>query len=449
MKKMISLCSAAIALASAVSLAAVKVEEGYEATSIDQDFGGGFDYLPNGDIIGMYVDRLGSENAFVGIIDANGDGSPAGVDKKYDYGEPLFGSFVKVAPDGSIALFADSINYDLYSMDLANYAVTKVEPAAGSFDGAYDCAFINSTQCYISANPAFGTTNKVFHLDLSTGMLTEIISVDGTFSAPIDVDDDGNLYYVKNTGVFPLPDEGTFTLLKFDSADLAAVLGGAPAMGATDAEQLAVLDGGFDVAWHSSGAIFVSDNNHGKIYRIASISDFVTLSSDLTGGFGVLALYKREQQFGPNSHTETKLAASYASEFGDPTPSVIYQVTSASPPLGVLASGTMFNAGDNLVVTVAAGQAFQAALDAYVVLVSAGGVTYSVTPGAIVKGLAPYLEDLPGIPQGYEGTVLDMVIPQAAPAGVWTVYAGIVPAGAAAIPRNALALDSTEITIVE
>jgi len=432
-------------VAATVSHGAIQVPAGYEAGVLGQNFGGGFDYLPNGDIIGMYVDTTGAINSYIGVIDANEDGTPAGVEVKYDFGGNIWGAFVKVSPDGSFALFGESSTYKVRRMDLSSYAVSELAPTTGSFDGAYDLAFIDSAHCYLSANPGFGTTNKIYYLDVGARTLTEVVSVEHTFSGGIDVDDEGNLYYLKNMGIFPLPDTGAFALLKFKNEDLSAALGGAPVIAEERAEQIAILDGGFDVAWHSSGYLYVSDNNHGKIYRLSPLADFATLSSDIQGGFSILSIYKREQPFAPDTWMPVKIAAAYADAFGGPTPADIYQISPATPALGLMTNASAFTAGDRFVLSIAVQPTTQP-FDAYVVL-KGPGVSYSLIPRGLVNGVKTYAAAVPVLRQAVTKDLLDMHIPAGVPAGTWTIYAGLMPGGSAPSPANAFELDSGGITV--
>jgi sugar lactone lactonase YvrE len=424
---------------------AIQTPSGYEAEALDQNFAGGFDYLPNGDIIGMYVDTTGAVNSYIGVIDANGDGIPADVEKKYDFGGNIWGAFVKVSPDGSFALFGESSTYKVRRMDLESYAVTELNPVSGSFDGAYDLAFIDSAHCYLSANPAFGTTNKIYHLDVAALSLTEVATVDNTYSGGIDVDDEGNLYYLRNTDEWPIPDTGAFTLLEFGHTELEYALAHGTVLTPAEAQQIAVLDGGIDVAWHSSGYLYVSDNHHGEIYRISPLTGFATLSSDIAGGFSTLAIYKREQPFAPDTWTPAKLAAAYADEFGGPTPANIYQIAPIMPAVGIVANAASFGAGDRFVLSVAV-QPIAQPFDAYVVF-KGPGVVYSLTPSGLVEGIGAYVAGVPGLKQAVTKDILDLSVPSGIPTGTWTIYAGLMPEGTAPSPPKALALDSIEVTV--
>jgi hypothetical protein len=113
----------------------------------------------------------------------------------------------------------------------------------------------------------------------------------------------------------------------------------------------------------------------------------------------------------------------------------------------VAANGTTFSPGDQLVVSIAIQQQVSVPFDGYVVFVGPAGITYSSTPRGFESGVKAYISDVPGLQQDFERDVVDLAIPQTAPVGSWTVYTGIVSAGATATPANALAIDSIEITV--
>ncbi|MCX6355805.1 MAG: hypothetical protein NTZ78_13015 [Candidatus Aureabacteria bacterium] len=444
---------------------AVQVPEGYEVKGLGQDFMGGFDCLPNGDIIGMYTDPMAAHNAYVAIIDANGDGNPGTPRKVYDAGQPVFGAFVKVSPDGNTMLFEEfslaTYEYKIKRMDLSNYSVSDLVPASGSFDGTYDLAFIDNGHCYISANPfaAGGSTNKIFYLDLATRLLTEVVSVSSTYSGGIDVDDKGNLYYVKGKANYPVQ-PGDFTVLRFSAAALSGALAGHTVLGEGIASVIADgLDGGYDVAWHSSGALFVSDANNGKIYKVAPLSQFTTLSLGTTGGFTILSMYRRDQSFAPVTRTPAKLALGYLGLSGSTSLPDLYQVNPVAPAgpestpvprqevIQLNCNGQSFTTGDEILINFTA-QPTDTVCDAYAVIAgpAGSGALFSLAPNKIKKGMGAYAKKIL-ISERTEGTLLRTQIPDGIPAGVWTIYAGLMPAGAAPSAANAFALDSMEFTI--
>ena len=430
-----------------IAQAGIDVPDGFQSIPLNQDFGGGFDWLPNGDIIGMYADQNMAENSYIGIIDGNGDGIPAAVTKVYDFGKATFGSFVKVNPDGTSALFVDSITYQIYSIDLADYDVTEVVPSSGSFDGAFDLAFINDRNCYLSANPAYGTTNKILHLDLNSSAIKEVASIDHTYSGPIDADDSGNVYYVKNSAHFPVQ-PGDFTLLSFAAAKLENALSGGPVLGMGDAQTIAPgLNGGYDVAWHTSGAVYVSDANNGKIYAISPRSDFASLGAGMGGGFTVLAFRDREQPFNAGILTDAALCAGYMDVFGGPTPSNLYRITPLAPELGVALNRMTYTTGDTLSAEVSIGRDIPIRFDGYVVFVGPGGITYSCQGASLPEGIKPYVKNNPPLPQPYQGIVTTFTIPAGTPVGEWTIYAAVLRAGDKALVENALAINSATFSI--
>jgi len=462
MKTVICFAASIVALGVGAAAGEIQVPAGYQAAALGQNFMGGFDYLPDGDMIGMYTDPLAIDNAYIGIVDANGDGSPADIEK-FDLGQPMFGAFVKVNPDGKSALFEEyslsTYTYAINRMDLSTHAVTELAPISGSFDGAFDLAFIDDGQCYISANPLGGTTNKIFHMDLSTRILTEVASIENTYSGGIDVDSDGNLYYVKGKANYPV-EPGDFSVLKFDGATLDQALAGSIVLDAGDAETVAAgLDGGYDIAWHSSGAIFVSDSNNGKIYQVAPQATFASLLPGVTGGFMVMAFFNRENVFTPDTCTNAVLAAGYLDLPGGAGRPDVYQIRSTLPgepdvvsdPLlvsvGPGANGlSEFSAGDRFVLTVSA-QPTDRMFDAYIVFIGPGDEFYSLTGSGIVEGIVAYLRKAPGLATAYSADILDVTLGEGIPAGGWRVYAALLPAKAHAAVENAFAIYSADFTI--
>jgi hypothetical protein len=442
---------AVLAVACAAGAVAPVVPEGFTTVALDQNFMGGFDYLPNGDIIGMYTEPLMADNAYVAVVDANGDGIPSGVSRVYEFNRPTYGITVKVSPDGSRVLFGDSdfSSFKLYSMSLPDYTVTEVVCAGGTFQGAFDLAFIDGSSCYLSANPGTfpATTNKIYRLDLASGRLTELASIGGTFAGPLDVDEEGNLYYVRGKANFP-PQAGDFTLLRFGAAELAEALEGGTVLTQADATELKNgLDGGYGVAWHGSGDLFVADANNGKIYRIAAngaASEFASLPGDQGEGFNALSIFDGLEPFSGGVRSGCQLAANYLPLPGVATPKV-YRISPLPPLVNAVVSATSVSAGSRLALTVTA-QPQAGPFDAYIVLSGPGGITFSVTGNGLPSGVKTYASAVPGLAREFKAMVLDMVVPPAA-AGAWTIYTGLMPAGTPAAPAAALALDTVGVVM--
>ena len=424
----------------------------YANASLVQNFAGGFDYLPNGDLIGMYSDPTMVKNAYLGIIDANGDGDPAVVKKVHAFKEPTFGIAVDVSPDGMSVLFGESSydpvttqsRYALYHGPVNGQTFPVIDPAEGSLEGAYDIVFIDATRCYISANPGdfSATTNKIWRLDLETKSATEVVSIEGTYSGLIDVDKEGNLYYVRGKANYP-PRRGDFTLMKFAAAalDEAAAGDADQKLDAGDATVVAEnLDGGQDVAWHRSGAVFVSDANNRAVYEVApdgTVSRYAEAPGRSGEGFWFLAIRNPASSRSAEVPARDEIAASWQPLFGTGEPDVIR----LSPQVYV---------GERLLLTAAVdipGPVW-IPFDAYVVLSGPGGIFYSALPGGGVgEGIRAYAEGLPGLAESFLGRILDLPVPDGTPKGLWTVYAGLMPAGRAPSPQDALALDTVVLTV--
>ncbi|MDD5557003.1 MAG: hypothetical protein PHN82_07115 [bacterium] len=410
----------------------------HAAVSLGRNLMGGFDYLPDGDILGVYSDPLFASNARVVLIDANGDGVPAGPETKYDLGMVTWGTFLKVSPDGTTALFGESINYTMYSMDLATYAEPKV---LEGIQGMYDCAFLTDKRCYVSANPPenpgeFSTTNKIARLDLDSMQRRDVASIEGTFSGPIDVDDEGNLYYVRGRANFP-PRAGDFSILRFAAADLEGAYESSTPLGPDDATVIATdLDGGQDVAWHSSGTLFVADANNGRVYAVradGAVSDFAFIPGDAAEGFWFLAFHGRDLPLAGRAALSSRLAATYQPLSGQGEPDLFI----LTPP---------FMRGDRLVLTVEAEET-EDRFDAYAALAGPRGLLYYISPGGVSERRAAYARNVDGLEEPFGGTLLDMTIPANAPSGEWILHAGTVPPGAAPSVAGALAHDAVTVAV--
>lgn len=118
-----------------------------------------------------------------------------------------------------------------------------------------------------------------------------------------------------------------------------------------------------------------------------------------------------------------------------------------APLLRVSADTGIPEAGGPLTVEVAV-RPVAARFDAYAIVTGPGG-TYSCThgaPSALVPGIRPLLRGVPGLSVPASRVVLSL---PAAPAGAWSVVAGLVPAGAPPSANGTLPgyLDSCRIEI--
>jgi hypothetical protein len=450
----IAICAAAVVAAGCAAgacAAGISVPGGFSASATGWNFMGGFDYLPNGDIIGMHADPLLAENSWIGVADANGDGIPASVEKVYDFGMAEWAGFVKVSPRGTTAVFCESTNYKLYAMDLDNnYSVQEIIPDGGTFDGAFDLAFAGETSCYVSANPGWSKTNEILHLDIVTGKVKKVASIPDTYSGPVDTDDEGNLYYVSGKAHYPV-EKGDFTLLKFDAAKLAEALEDGRVLARGDATTVAMgLDGGYDVAWHaSSGDLFVSDCNHGTIVRIPAEgvpAEFASLPGEDGEGFRVVAFFDGGKAFARGERSGCTLATDYLPIAGNQGLDV-YRISPPPPFVNAVVSSKRPAAGSRLALTVTA-QPQGTRFDGYIVLLGPGGAAYSVTGRGLVPGVAPYVSAVRGLATVFKERVLDMTVPSGAAEGKWKIYAGLMRAGAKPDTGAALALDELEVEVV-
>ncbi len=300
------------------------VAAGLRTVEHAQNVAGGFDYLPDGDIIA--ADFVYGSPANLFRFDANHDGVPAVPSILYPLASDLIVSFVKVAPSGTFALFGVTT----FSPTGLN-AILKIDLLTGNvtplvnINGNFDLAFLSETKILVSANDytAYPSPNQLFYYDLHAGgaplLVAEFSDVP---SGPIALNSRGDLYYVRGTFVFP-PPAGSHALLRFAKTQLDAAISGAGVLGVADATIVTLLDSGYDLALNTAKAerneIFISDLG-GRIMRFVEGDVVPTefVSSITSGGsFSALAFFKPQQLFGPGVATRGKLGAGYAINYSD------------------------------------------------------------------------------------------------------------------------------------
>ena len=299
--------------------------EGFGHDISENNVAGGFDYLPDGDIVALTADFVGGPDLV--LIDANGDGVPTSTTTIASFDTTVFGQFVKVSPDGTYALFATSGSVSaLHMVELDDFSVSKLYDIIGAFD----VAFTDSGHGYLSANTGGfdpSKPNEIFYFDMaSPGVLTSVVEIDGTPSGPVALNSSGDLYYVKGTFAFPAP-PGSFSLMKFGAHDLATALGSSTPLGEDSAVISATIDGGYDLEINTFDAgnndIFLSTTGdvvfHTKEIPLAPaphtvVSDVVSTPSATYLAFVDSA--KRFEAHGPNENRlGVSLAAAFFSEF--------------------------------------------------------------------------------------------------------------------------------------
>ena len=159
---------------------------------------GGFDYLPDGRLIV-------SDNQDVFIIERDGTHTVVA-----SFEMPgLFGSFVKVAPDGHTVYIGESTlaSGTISEFDLNQGGTRTIGPGTESVVAAielnYDMEFDPSGRAFVSAaTPETWQPNRLLLLDPDSGE-TELIAIVQGNSGPLDLDEAGNLFYCTSTSYPP------------------------------------------------------------------------------------------------------------------------------------------------------------------------------------------------------------------------------------------------------
>jgi hypothetical protein len=183
--------------------AATSIPRGYATSQTDLSiltWFGGFDYLPDGRVIV-------SDSTDVFILD--GEGTKTVVARFEQPG--LFGSFVKLAPDGHTVYAGESSTGTISVLDVNVSTLQAIGPGTDSVLGTvelnYDLEFDPQGRAFVSAaTPVTWQPNRLLLLDKQTGETDLIATVQGN-SGPIAFDLAGNLYYSTSTSYPPQPVE--------------------------------------------------------------------------------------------------------------------------------------------------------------------------------------------------------------------------------------------------
>jgi hypothetical protein len=205
--------------------------------------------LPGGDVL-----------AFDGLALTRHDASGALLQTLATFPGFVFGSFLVVDPSGTFAVLGESLNQEIFKVDLTGGGLTFLATLTFNFDAV----FVDADTLVVSAAPCgfCGKTN-LFRLDTDTGALVEFAEVTGP-SGPLALDATGNLYYALQSDTFPAP-PGSTDIWRFDAAEI----DGATYLLDADATVVAT---GFD-----AGGDLVCDPATGDLYLAES--SFTTGSS--------------------------------------------------------------------------------------------------------------------------------------------------------------------------
>lgn len=296
-----------------------QIAGGYRGAFSPFNVGGGFSYLPNGDIIGFNVDYINGPTLY--RYDANGDGVPAAPQPIVQFDSSAFPSFVVISPSGAYALagVTGSVNR-VFKIDLATDGVAPYFDSLFNFD----MAFIDESHAYLSSNPGGfnpSVPNRIELVDLTaTPTFHTVAEIPDTPSGPIAVNGRGDLYYVKQTYLFPAPLLSS-VLYKFSAESLAQALTDGAPLGVANSEAGAPLEGGADIVYNGGsahGQLFVSTLAN-KVLRIPEDtlipSDFVTLNDPTGPSLGFLSLYKPAGVFDTSATTQSVLGVAVTTDF--------------------------------------------------------------------------------------------------------------------------------------
>ena len=283
---------------------------GYASREYAQNAGGGFDYLPNGDVIAMTIDYFNAPGIY--LFDANGDGNPAVPQQLAILSPNDYGSFIKVSPLGDYALFGVTGAENLIDkLNLSTYARTHVVDLTGNFG----LVFLSQTTAVVSANPNSSQTNSLYYLDVNNpASLRAIVQIQETPSGPVTTNPGGDLYYVKSTYEGFPPPPGSSHLLKFTAAQIQDAITYGTVLGEGDSQLNIALDGGSGVAVNAANQIYVSAFS-GSIYSVSEITKeatlFCSIKNNPNGGFTFLGFYLPTQPFNPCKKSTSKLGAAF------------------------------------------------------------------------------------------------------------------------------------------
>lgn len=188
------------------------------------------------------------------IVYANGDleyHGPEGVRVLAGFEPAVYGSFVRLSPDGTHVYFGESSEWNIYSVPLEGGPPELVDRLQNAFDLEFD----DSGRGFVSAlrnNPA----NEIVLLDgdptaENEAVITNIPGVSG----PIEFDADGNLYY--GTAGFS-DDPIRQTLHRFTREQLDNGVEGDPIDFSEGEVLLEEMDGFYNLLWHE-GKLYFSE----------------------------------------------------------------------------------------------------------------------------------------------------------------------------------------------
>lgn len=204
----------------------------------------GVDLLPNGHAVLFDGDALVEvdvdSQTIVGVL--------------FQPSVPVFGSFVRVAPDGGSVVFGESSQHHIWQVPLTG----GVPQVVATVEFNYAATFLDAGRLLIShAQPGWQNTDIVA-LDLHSGAIDGIATVPGA-SGPLAFDRFGTLHYGVNPAVYPAP-PASGSVISWTAAQIAGAIGPA-VLGEVDAASVLVgLSAVSDLAFDEEGDLIVSDS---------------------------------------------------------------------------------------------------------------------------------------------------------------------------------------------
>jgi len=259
--------------------AAVSVPRGFHSWQTELDLAGwfgGFDYLPDGRLIASDSEEvfiLGEERTVVARFENQG----------------LFGSFVKVAPDGQAVYVGESSVGTISVVDLNAAGIQLIGPGTDSVLAEvalnYDMEFDPQGRAFVSAaTPGTWQPNRLLFLDAKSGE-TDLIAIVPGNSGPLAFDGAGSLFYCTSTSYPPEPVE---SVIFFGRDRIESAIGESDL---TDADAEGYISG----IYGFSDMVFDGD---GDLFGVTSLGDIVEIRKE-----GQTAISRTFASVSPNGAT--------------------------------------------------------------------------------------------------------------------------------------------------
>jgi len=197
---------------------------------------GGFDLLPNG--------NLAIHNGFA-IVESTRAGQY--VRTIYDYGQRVWGSFVRYNPYNGKLYFGDSSQNKIKSISLTGGPAADLATLSGNFD-----------LDFWHNQPMAVAGNNIYLINESTGQCTQIATA-GVNSGPLVIDSLSGLIYGTGTSSWP-PQQNTENIYRWtDSQIQSAIQSGTPLTVSEASVLVANTDGPYGFAFNGNNELMLTD----------------------------------------------------------------------------------------------------------------------------------------------------------------------------------------------